>query len=127
MNKLIRIFITILMAFALSSLLIYRLRLGDTPAPQLAEPERSIKSEIKTADGQIGVVDTGASTLTLIDGSQEVTFIFDGRTAIVESGHAVKPASIPQGAPATVKYTQRGGKNWARKIELLTAAPSDSY
>src|SRR4051812_35509898 len=110
MNKLIRIFITILMAFALSSLLIYRLRLGDAPAPQLAEPERSIKSEIKTVDGQIGVVDTGASTLTLIDGSQEVTFIFDGRTAIVESGHAVKPASIPQGAPATVKYTQRGGK-----------------
>jgi hypothetical protein len=127
MNKLNRIISAILIAFALSSLLIYRLRLGDVPAPQPSDTARAFKSEIKIVEGQICAVDTESNTLILIDGSQEVAFTFDGRTAIVESGHAVKPASIPHGASATVKYTQRAGKNWARKIELLAAAPSDSY
>jgi hypothetical protein len=127
MNKLNRIISAILIAFALSSLLIYRLRVGDTPALQPADASRAITSEVKVVEGQICAVDTGSNTLILIDGSQEVAFAFDGRTAIVESGRAVQPASIRHGASATVKYTQRAGKNWARKIELLAAAPSESY
>jgi len=126
MKKLIEIIGILLMAFALSSLLVYRTRLRD--APPLQPPGvRADRSEVKIVEGQIGIVDTGANTLTLFDGDREVTFIFDGRTAIVESGRAVKPGSIPRGASAAVKYTQRGGKNWARKIELLTAQSSDTY
>ncbi|HKP87523.1 MAG TPA: hypothetical protein VJZ26_15580 [Blastocatellia bacterium] len=127
MNRLIKIIIALLIAFALSSLLVYRVRLGDAPALQTGIASRAVQSEIKTVEGQIGIVDTGANILTLIDGSREVTFTFDGRTTIVESGRAVQPGSIPQGAPAAVKYTQRGGKNWARKIELLTARSSGTY
>lgn len=127
MNKLNRIISAILIAFALSSLLIYKLRLGDVPALQPVDTSRALTSEVKIVEGQICAVDTGSNTLILIDGSQEVAFAFDERTAIVESGRAVQPASIPHGASATVKYTQRAGKNWARKIELLAAAPSASY
>lgn len=130
MNKLSRIITIILIGFVLSSLVIYRLRLRDVRGRQPVDAPRAIKSEIKMIEGQICDVDTGSNTLILIDGSRQVTFDFDGRTAIVESGRAVQPASIPRGASATVKYTQKAGKNWARKIELLAAVPSepsDSY
>ena len=124
MNKLGRIFSAILIVFALSSLVIYKLRLGNVHVRQAPNASRAIKSEIKMIEGQICDVDTGSNTLILIEGSREVAFDFDGRTAIVESGRAVQPASIPRGASVKVKYTQRAGKNWARKIELLAAAPS---
>jgi hypothetical protein len=124
MSKLIRIIIIILFAFALASLLIFRLRIGDAPT---GSPQSTINSDVQTVKGQIGTVNTDAKTLTLVDGDKQVTFAFDERTAIVESGHAVPPASIPQGAAASVRYSQRGGKNWARKIELLTDTPSDPY
>ncbi len=124
MNKLNRIISTILIVFALLSLVIYRLRSGDRYARPTPNTSRAIKSEIKMIEGQICDVDTGSNTLILIEGSREVAFDFDGRTAIVESGRAVQPASIPRGASVKVKYTQRAGKNWARKIELLAAAPS---
>lgn len=130
MNKLGRIISAILIVFALSSLVIYRLRLGGVRGRQAPDTSRAIRSEIKMIEGQICDVDTGSNTLILIDGSRQVTFDFDGRTAIVESGRAVEPASIPRGASATVKYTQKAGKNWARKIELLASvpsAPSDTY
>jgi len=122
MNKLLRIITVILVGFALSSLLIYRLRLGDGPTPR--NNRQVMQSEVKTVEGQIGIVDEDAKTMTLVDGDQEVTFSFDERTAIVEQGHAVQPKAIPRGAAAAVKYSQRGGKNWARKIEVLAAAPS---
>lgn len=125
MSKLIRIIVLILLAFALSSLLIFRLRIDDAPPP--AVPPSTLNPEIQTAEGQIGTVDTDTKTVTLVDGDKKVTFDFDERTAIVESGHAVPPAAIPQGAAASVRYTQRGGKNWARKIELLNDTPSESY
>jgi hypothetical protein len=122
MNKLLRIITIILVGFALSSLLIYRLRLGDGPTPR--HNRQVIQAEVKTVEGQVGVVDEDAKTMTLVDGDQEVTFSFDERTAIVEQGRAVQPKAIPRGAAAAVKYSQRGGKNWARKIEVLAAAPS---
>jgi hypothetical protein len=122
MNKLLRIITVILAGFALSSLLIYRLRLGDGPTPR--NNRQVMQSEVKTVEGQIGTVDEDAKTMTLVDGDQEVTFSFDERTAIVEQGRAVQPKAIPRGAAAAVKYSQRGGKNWARKIEVLAAAPS---
>jgi Cu/Ag efflux protein CusF len=124
MSKLIRIILIILLAFALASLLIFRLRIGDAPA---GPTPAAINSDVQTAEGQIGIVDTDTKTVTLVDGDKQVTFDFDERTAIVESGHAVLPAKIPQGAAASVRYTQRGGKNWARKIELLTDTPGESY
>lgn len=128
MNKLARIIIVILIAFALASLSLYWSRLGgDAPAPQQSDPARTITSEVKIAEGQIDVVDPGSKTLVLIDGTEEVIFAFDERTAIVESGRVVQPNSIQRGTPATVRYTQRGGKNWARKIELARAAPPESY
>lgn len=128
MNKPARFIIVILAAFALASLSLYWSRMGGVaPAPPQSEPARAIISEVKTAEGQIGAVDPGSNTLVLIDGSGEVVFAFDERTAIVESGRPVQPNSIRRGAAATVRYTQRGGKNWARKIELARAAPPESY
>ena len=127
MNKLVRILTVILIAFALSSLVVYRLRLSSTlhrsrqnqSTPGLVEETRIIEGEIQT-------VDAGSRTFTLVNESEEVMLAFDERTSILESGRPAQPASITSGTPATVKYTQRGGKKWARKIELAPAEPPES-
>ena len=131
MSKLVRILSVILIAFALSSLLVYRLRLGSTlRPPRQTQSTPGLVEETKIVEGQIQTVDADSKTLTLINDGEEMMLAFDERTAILESGRPVQPASITSGTPATVKYTQRGGKRWARKIELVPAeppAPSDSY
>ena|GEM_PF-1380437 len=131
MTKLFRILSIILLAFLLSSLFIYRLRLGSTLRrnPQ-SQTTPILIEETKIVEGQIQTFDPRAQTLTLVNDSEEVMLAFDERTAILESGKPVKPASITSGTPAMVKYTQRGGRKWARKIELTPAEPpstSDSY
>jgi hypothetical protein len=63
--------------------------------------------------------------LTLINEGQQLLLAFDERTAILESGRPVQATSIASGTPATVKYTQRGAKKWARRIELAPAQPPD--
>ena len=131
MSKLARILIIILIAFALSSLVVYRLRLGNTLRPLRQNTATAgLVEETKTIDGEIEAVDPGSSTLTLINDGQQLLLAFDERTAILESGRPVQPTSIASGTPATVKYTQRGTKKWARRIELAPAQPtddSDSY
>ena len=131
MNKLVRILTVIFVAFALSSLLVYKLRLGTTLNQSQRGPTRpNLVEETKTVEGQIQAIDPGTSTLTLVNDGEEVMLAFDERTAILESGRAIKPAAITSGQPATVKYTQRGARKWARRIDLAPAEPpdaSDSY
>jgi len=130
-SKLVQILGIILIGFALSSFAVYRLRLASSlrirtqnqSATRLAEETRII-------DGQIQAIDPGSRTFTLSNDGNEVTLAFDERTSILESGRPVQPASITSGTPATVKYAQRGGKKWARRIELGRAEPlepSDGY
>ena len=126
MSKLARILIIILVAFALSSLVVYRLRLGSTlRTPRQSTPTSGLAEETKTIDGEIEAVDPDSRTLTLINDGQQLLLAFDERTAILESGRPVQPTSIASGTPATVKYTQRGTKKWARRIELAPAQPTD--
>lgn len=127
MSKLLRILTVILIAFALSSFLLYRLRLGGpqrTSRP--AATSQGIVEETKTVEGQIQTIDPGTKTLTLINDDEELMLSFDERTAVLDSGHPIQPTTITSGTPAKVKYTQRGGKKWARKIEVAHAEPSDS-
>jgi hypothetical protein len=126
-SKLVRILGIILIAFSLCSLLVYRLRLGSTlRPPRGTQSNTRLAEETRIVEGQIQTVDPGAQTLTLVNDGGEVMLAFDERTSILESGRPVKPASITSGTPATVKYTQRGGRKWARRIELVTAEPPDS-
>jgi hypothetical protein len=130
-NKLVRILTVILIAFALSSFLVYRLRLASTLRPsRQSHATPKLVEETKTVEGQIQAVDPGTNTLTLVNDDEEMMLAFDERTAILEAGHPIQPTSIASGTPATVKYIQRGAKKWARKIELAPAEPpgaSDSY
>ena len=129
MSKLIQILSVILIAFALSSLFVYRTRLGGTLRPPRSQLPNLIE-ETKTVEGQIQAVDSDHRTLILIYDGEEVMLAFYERTAILALGRPVQAASIASGTAATVKYTQRGGKKWARKIEIARAEPaesSDSY
>lgn len=127
MNKLVRILTVIFVAFALSCFVVYKLRLGSTLRhSQQGRPSPNLVEETKTLEGQIQAIDPGTSTLTMVNEGEEVMLAFDERTAILESGHAIKPTSITSGRPATVKYTQRGTKKWARRIDLAPAEPPDA-
>jgi hypothetical protein len=127
MSKLLRILVVILVAFTLSSLLVYRLRLGGLQRNfRPSQSSRGIIEETKTVEGQIQSIDSDSKTLTLMNNGEEVMLAFDERTAILDSGHAVQPATITTGTPAKIKYTQRGSKKWARRIELSRAEPADS-
>ena len=97
MSKLIRIIVIILCAFALASLFIFRLRIADAPLPA-SPPQSALNSDVKTVEGQIGAVDTDTKTVTLVEGDKQVTFDFDERTAIVESGRAVPPLLVLAGS-----------------------------
>jgi len=127
-NKLARIIFVILMGFALSSLVVYRLRLANTlrSSRQTAASSHGLIEETNTIEGEIQTVDPSTRTLTLLKEGEEVMLGFDERTWIIESGKPVQPASIATGTPATVKYAQRGGKKMARKIELVPAEPPES-
>lgn len=131
MSKLVRILSVILIAFALSSLVVYRLRLGSTlRPPRQSRRAPNLVEETRIVEGAIQTVDPDARTLTLINEGEEVMLAFDERTAILESGRPIQAASIASGTPATIKYTQRGSKKWARRIEIAPAVPaesSDSY
>lgn len=127
MSKLLRILAVILVAFTLSSLLVYRLRLGGLQRNfRTTQSSRGIIEETRTVEGQIQSIDSASKTLTLMNNGEEVMLAFDERTAIMASGHPVQPATITSGTPAKVKYTQRGSKKWARRIELSRAEPTDS-
>ena len=127
MSYLVRVLSAILIAFALSSLVVYRFRLARTlRTTSQRQPAASLVEETKTIDGEIQSVDAGARTLTLMSDGEAVTLVFDERTSITESDRPVQPAAIVSGTPASVKYAQRGGKKWARRIELIPAEPPES-
>ncbi len=127
MSKLVRILSVILIAFALSSLLVYRLRLSGSLLPSIQDqPPTHLVEKTEVIEGEIQAIDAGSRTVTLMNEGGEVMLAFDERTSISESGRPVQPASITLGTPATVKYAQRGGKKWARRIELISADPSES-
>lgn len=131
MTRLARILSAILIAFALSSLVVYRLRLSSTLRGSRQNPSAPrLVEETETVEGEIQAIDPRSKTFTLVNESEQVMLAFDERTSILESGRPVQPGSITSGTPATVKYAQRGGKKWARRIELAPAEPadpSDSY
>lgn len=130
-SNLARVLSVILIAFALSSLVVYRLRLSRSLSPAIqSKPATRLIEETQTIEGEIRAVDRDSRTLTLMNGGEQVTLGFDDRTSITESGRPVKPASIVSGTAASIKYAQRGGKKWARRIELAPAEPrgtSDAY
>jgi len=123
-SRLARVLSVILIAFALSSLVVYRLRLARSlrPADQ-NQPSKRLVEETRTIEGEIQSVDPGSRTLILMIDGEEVTLGFDDRTSFTESGRPVLPATIASGTPASVNYAQRRGKKWARRIELVSAKP----
>ena len=101
MSKLVRILSVILIAFALSSLVVYRLRLSSTLRRSRQHQSASgLVEETRIIEGEIQTVDPGSRTFTLVNEGEEVMLAFDERTSILESGRPVQPASITSGTSA---------------------------
>ena len=112
--------------FAIASILITAFALSGTvlaqqkPAAKKAPPTKVPQAKI--AKGEVSAVDTSARTLTLMERGKAVTFAYDETTKITEDGRTVEPSAITTGAKATVKYTEKDGKNLATSISLTPAA-----
>ena len=125
MKRLIEIICLIIIAFILSSLWLYRHRLGQATLQQSSAQDRQALSvDLATAEGEISTFDTGNRTMILTDGNNSLTISLDDKTAISESGHPVRFTAIPSGAKAKVSYRKKSGRYWAVQIELL---PGNSY
>ena len=120
MRRLVATILFLLVAFAAASLVVYRLGLGHS-TPGEPAVHNTIVPDVKTAKGEVQAIDVGAGTLTIVNGDREFVFTFDDRTSISQSGHSVPAGSIEAGTGATIRYLKRGGKNWARRIELVAA------
>ena len=125
MKRLIEIIILIIIAFILSSLWLYRHRLGQTSLQQPTVQDRQDTSiDLATAEGEISLLDSGSRTMILTDGNTSLTISLDDKTAISESGHPIRFTAISSGAKAKVSYRKKSGRYWAVQIELL---PENSY
>lgn len=125
MKRLIEIIILIIIAFILSSLWLYRHRLGEATLQQPSFQERQdLSIDLATAEGEISRFDTGNRTMILTDGDNNLTISLDDKTAVSESGHPIRFTSISCGTKAKVSYRKKSGRYWAVQIELL---PSNSY
>ena len=119
MNKLVKIVSFILIAFVAASFVLFRFRIGHplTP-PNKVRDGRFEVSEMQTAEGEIGAIDSNTGTLTLKDGSQIVVLGFDDKTEIVEQGRFVRANRLSSGAKIRVRYHLESGRNLARYIDL---------
>lgn len=125
MKRLIEIISLIIIAFILSSLWLYRHRLGQATFEQPSVQDRQETSiDLATAEGEISRFDTGNRTMILTDGNNSLTISLDDKTAISESGHPIRFTAISSGAKAKVSYRKKSGRYWAVQIELL---PGNSY
>ena len=125
MKRLIEIICLIIIAFILSSLWLYRHRLGQATLQQPSDQDRQYSAiDLVTAEGEISTLDTGNKTMILTDGNNSLTISLDDKTAISESGHPIRFTAISSGAKAKVRYRKKSGRYWAVQIELL---PGNSY
>jgi hypothetical protein len=124
-KRLIEIISLIIIAFILSSLWLYRHRLGQATLPSpSAQDSRDANIDLGMAEGEISTFDTDNRTLILTDGNNSLTVSLDDKTTIFESGHPIRFTAISSGAKAKVRYRKKSGRYWAVQIELL---PGNSY
>ena len=84
MGKLVRTIVIIIITFMLSSLVLYRVRLGHSARPR--DYARPSQSAIIETEGQVSEVDEDDGRLVLTDGDQNIVVVFDERTSITEAG-----------------------------------------
>jgi hypothetical protein len=95
---------------------------GQQSAEGAGNPSKaSHKTNHKVAKGEVSAVDLSAKTLTLMEGQKSLTFNFDDKTLIKQAHQTVQPSAITSGMQATVKYTEKDGKDWATSVVLYPA------
>jgi hypothetical protein len=92
--------------------------LGNKVAPREMVRAKAVRSELKTAEGKIGRVDSEAKTLSLIESKTTQTFYWDEGTLMTVAGHSVKPSALIPEARVTVYFVQKDDKNLARSIVI---------
>ncbi|MCS6805359.1 MAG: hypothetical protein RMM98_01205 [Acidobacteriota bacterium] len=111
----------VVLAFALSGAVMASQKSEAHKAPGQVEAKHATKANMRTVRGEITAVNTNAETLTLMERGKAITFAYNNHTEFTEAGRRVEPSAIKSGMKATVKYTEREGKNWAHSVDLRPA------
>jgi len=83
-----------------------------------AEQKKTIR--VKHLSGEVQSVNSKTNTIIVRFKDQDVAMKFDGGTVVKVDLETVKPAEIPPGTRATVKYVEKEGQYVAKGIFVST-------
>jgi hypothetical protein len=82
--------------------------------------ERKKTVRVKHLSGEVQSVNSKTKTIIVRFKDEDVEMKFDGGTVVKVDLDSVKPAEIPPGARATVKYVEKEGQYVAKGIFIST-------
>lgn len=91
---------------------------GGTAQKQSIDQKKTVR--VKHLAGEVLAVNTRTKTITVRFKDDEVSLTFDDSTVVKIDLDSMKPAEIPLGARATVKYIERKGQQIAKGIFIST-------
>ena len=89
-------------------------------AAEKRSPEQKKTIRVKHLSGEVQSVNSKTNTIIVRFKDQDVAMKFDGGTVVKVDLDTVKPAEIPPGARATVKYVEKEGQYVAKGIFVST-------
>jgi hypothetical protein len=89
-----------------------------TTEKRSVEQKKTVR--VKHLSGEVLAINTKTKTITVRFKDEDVELKFDDGTVVKIDLDSVKPADIPLGARATVKYIEKKGQHVARGIFIST-------
>lgn len=89
-----------------------------TAQKKSVEQKKTVR--VKHLSGEVLAINSKTKTITVRFKDEDVELTFDDSTVVKIDLDSVKPADIPLGARATVKYVERKGQHIAKGIFIST-------
>lgn len=89
-----------------------------TAQKKSVEQQKTVR--VKHLSGEVLAINSKTKTITVRFKDEDVELTFDDSTVVKIDLDSVKPADIPLGARATVKYVERKGQHIAKGIFIST-------
>jgi hypothetical protein len=94
---------------------------SDTTKSTASSTQHKVKHPLMTTKGEISSIDINGRTLTLMEGQNPMSFNFNDKTRVTQSGRSVQASAIKTGERASIKYKEQDGQKWATAIQLASA------
>jgi archaellum component FlaF (FlaF/FlaG flagellin family) len=93
-------------------------KVGSAAEKRSVEQKKTVR--VKHLSGEVIAINSKTMTITVRSKDEDIELKFDDGTVVKIDLDSVKPADIPLGARATVKYIEKKGQHVARGIFIST-------